>query len=69
MFVQYHAETIAAYGFAEGLNIDTLLASGTIHPKDQSARVLTKAWTPVMCWHLAQEYSTNCGRLADVWSR
>jgi len=29
MFVQYHAETIAKYGFAEGLNIGTLPASGT----------------------------------------
>ena len=44
-------------------------ASGTTNLKDHSARALTKAWTPAMRWHLAQEYSTNCGRLAEVESR
>jgi|TARA_E500000178_G_scaffold172142_1_gene171461 hypothetical protein len=35
IFVQYHAKTIAAYGLAEGLNIDTLPASGTNPMIDQ----------------------------------
>ena len=29
MLVHYHPETVAAYGFTEGINIGTLPASGT----------------------------------------